>query len=122
MNSDRAKAARELLAFCVEAGVDTAVSETPLDRFADPSPPPAMGRPDGEAVRVGVGVRAGDATLPLPGLPSAIRPSPKGVGEIQAPRAVPVAPPSPDAAVMAAREAARSAATLDDLRAILARF
>jgi DNA polymerase len=32
------------------------------------------------------------------------------------------APPSPDAAVMAAREAARHAASLDDLRAILERF
>ena len=33
-----------------------------------------------------------------------------------------VAPPSPDAAVMAARELARSAASLDELRAILDRF
>src|SRR2546427_4109320 len=33
-----------------------------------------------------------------------------------------IAPPSPDAAVMAARDAARAAASLEELRTILARF
>ena len=34
MTSDREKAARDLLAFYGEAGVD-AIGETPVDRFAD---------------------------------------------------------------------------------------
>src|SRR6266849_4235275 len=98
MMRDRDKAARELIAFYLEAGVDALVGETPVDRFADASPPPERGRhrrpsaavlsaknADAEhrlwsaASRVGVG--AGDATLPLPGSPSAIRPAPKGEGE-----------------------------------------
>jgi DNA polymerase len=98
------KAMRELLAFYQEAGVDTAIGETPVDRLAEPIPAPP-------------------APEPL------LRPPP-------APAAAPVrtltprdlatnaaaAPPSPDAAIMAAREAATTAATLDDLRAILDRF
>src|SRR5439155_26997717 len=43
-------------------------------------------------------------------------PPPTGEGK------VPVAPPSPDAAVMAAHVAARSAASLEELRAMLDRF
>ncbi len=38
MSDDRTKAARELLAFYSEAGVDAAVAETPIDRFADDAP------------------------------------------------------------------------------------
>ena len=51
MTSDRQKAARELLTFYLEAGVDTPLGETPVDRFADeapkiaPSPPPATAEP-----------------------------------------------------------------------------
>ena len=37
MTPDRNKAARELLAFYQEAGVDALVGETPVDRFADAS-------------------------------------------------------------------------------------
>ena len=37
MTPDRNKAARELLAFYQEAGVDALVGETPVDRFADTS-------------------------------------------------------------------------------------
>ncbi|MGH6767637.1 MAG: uracil-DNA glycosylase [Xanthobacteraceae bacterium] len=104
MNSVREKAARELLAFYQEAGVDTPIGETPIDRFAGPAPvapanaPPAMHR---EA----------PATAQASLLP--------------ADRAVPkagVVAPSPEAAVMAAREAATHAASLDDLRAILEGF
>ena len=98
------KAMRELLAFYQEAGVDVAVGEAPVDRLAEPMPTPPPPEP-------------------------LLRPPP-------APAAAPVrtltprdlatnaaaAPPSPDAAIMAAREAATTAATLDDLRAILDRF
>ena len=37
MSPDRNKAARELLAFYQEAGVDALVVDTPVDRFADAS-------------------------------------------------------------------------------------
>jgi DNA polymerase len=88
--------ARDILAFYIEAGVDALVGEAPVDRMADEAPPPP---------------------------PVAIRPPPAP------PRKEPervlfqaAAPASPDAAVMAAREAAKTAATLDDLRALLENF
>jgi uracil-DNA glycosylase len=43
MTPDRHKAARELLAFYQEAGVDALLGETPVDRFADA--PPAIAAP-----------------------------------------------------------------------------
>jgi uracil-DNA glycosylase family 4 len=99
MTSDRNKAARELLAFYLEAGVDAVMEERPIDRFADPapiSPSPATERPVAESRRA----------------PAAV----------QRPAVQALVPPSPEAAVMAAREEARSAATLDELRAILNGF
>ena len=48
MNQDRNQAARELLAFYLEAGVDAVLGETAVDRFADAaeiSPPPTIGWP-----------------------------------------------------------------------------
>src|SRR5215207_3200967 len=123
MTSNRDKAIRDFLAFYDEAGVDTSVGETPIDRFADvaePSPPPARVRSEGETVRVGVNpaerpstspprVAFGDVTLP-----------PKGVVRTPTPMLPPPLPP--DTAVMTAREAARGAASLDELRAILDGF
>jgi uracil-DNA glycosylase len=97
MTPDRERAARELLAFYLEAGVDALVGETPVDRFAgdaDPTPVPAAPR-------------------------APARPSPASGG---ASSAVAAAPPAPEAAVMAARAAARTAASLDELRAILDGF
>ena len=99
------KAMRELLAFYQEAGVDVAVGETPVDRLTEPMPaPPAPEpvRPPPAAARPATPVR----TL-----------TPRDLATNAA-----AAPPSPDAAVMAAREAATTAATLDELRAILDRF
>src|SRR5262245_57006940 len=111
MTADRTDAARELLAFYLEAGVDAVLGEEPIDRLAGdraavPVPEPAPSNAEVTAV-----------ARPLPSLPpkgSAVRPGPAG------PSASP--PPSPEAAVMAAREAARSAASLADLRAILTGF
>ena len=54
--SSNPKDARELLAFYVDAGADALLGEEAIDRMADEvaaSPPPAGGRPDSEAVRVG---------------------------------------------------------------------
>jgi DNA polymerase len=132
MGPDREKASRDLLAFYQEAGIDLAIGETPVDRFADDAPPPERGRPDGEAVRVGGG--ATDAQQDPH--PTATRsPSPfsgEGRAPVQPPRTVfardldsrgrSITPPAPDTAVMAAREAARNAASLDALRAILNDF
>ena len=111
MTTDRDRAARELLAFYREAGVDALVGETPVDRFSDqpPSGAPAPGaaRPDAATFKASAGAatrapRTRDLEL-------------KG-------RTGALPPPSPEAAVMAAREAARHAASLDELRAILDRF
>ena len=97
MTPDREKAARELLAFYREMGVDAPVGDTPVDRFADEPPVTAPIAP--AAPRVAI-AREPEPRRPPPAAP----------------------PPTPEAAVMAAREAARSAASLDDLRAMLERF
>jgi DNA polymerase len=108
MTTDRDRAARELLAFYLEAGVDAVLCETPIDRLADMAgapvePPEAPVQDAWSASREIAGARA-----------PAIR--------VDAIGSRPPPPPPPDAAAMAAREAARSAATLEELRAILDRF
>jgi uracil-DNA glycosylase len=105
-------AARELLAFYQEAGVDALLGEFPVDRLA--------GDPPGD-----IPAAASEAIAPRSSPQVAAPPA-------QPPRTVfardldskgrATAPPSPDAAVMAAREAARTAASLEDLRAIVERF
>jgi uracil-DNA glycosylase family 4 len=124
MSTQRAKAARELLAFYLEAGVEHLVDEEPVDRFADPT---------AEVAAFGAGARSDApqerASNAMPGpaelrsrSPSLLRPEPGSPGAApRAPRATTV-PASADAAAMAAREAAKSAQNLDELRAILARF
>jgi uracil-DNA glycosylase family 4 len=100
-------AARELLAFYLEMGVDALVDEAPVDRFADDAP---AGRPAAstEGAAAGVGPeRAQQRSLP-----------PR-----QAAAPVPTtAPAAPDTAIMAARDLARGAASLDELRAIMHAF
>ncbi|MBV9953836.1 MAG: uracil-DNA glycosylase [Pseudolabrys sp.] len=91
------EAARELLAFYAETGVDAALGEIPVNRFAEP---PAPSR---ESPRERVHSRAGQP-------------------ELLGPSVAPLAAAAPDAAALEAREAAKSAATLDDLRAILGKF
>jgi uracil-DNA glycosylase family 4 len=105
MSSDRNQAARELLAFYLEAGVDAVLGETAVDRFADTAEidlAPAGGRPADES--------------PPRNRPAPDRPGPNG-GAAPAP-----APLPPEGAVMAAREQARNAKTLDELRSILDAF
>jgi uracil-DNA glycosylase family 4 len=93
-------AARELLAFYLEAGVDAPLGEEPVNRFADaiPAQEPEQAR----------------AAQPGPTTPEKPR--------VSAPPSPMVAPPSPDAAAMAAREAVIGVATLQDLRAALDAF
>jgi DNA polymerase len=105
MTSDREKAARDLLVFYGEAGVD-AIGETPVDRFADPAPPATPIEPS--IIRTS----PVQSEPPLPRIDPSQREAKSGA----------TPPPSPDAAAMAAREAARSAGSLDDLRAILDGF
>ena len=95
MSPDEIKAAREILAFYVEAGVDAVLEEEPVDRLA-----------------------ASDRAEPAPEPPPAAAP----VRPQREARARPVAPPTPEAATMAAREASRRAASLEELRAILEGF
>jgi DNA polymerase len=92
MASDPQKAAQDVLAFYAEAGVDALLGEAPVDRFADDTPAPQR-----------------SASIP-PRAP-----------EIKSAPPV-VAPPVPDVAVMAAREAVKDIRTLDELRAALDRF
>ena len=89
----------QLLAFYMEAGVDCALGDAPLDRLAEPdlapaplpreAPPPPVARP----------------------MPAA--PMLSGLTE---------PPPAPDAAIASARELARTAPTLEVLRELLEKF
>jgi uracil-DNA glycosylase len=102
VNQDRSAAARELLDFYAAAGVDAALGEVAVDRLA-----PAQA----SAAEVTTAARQTTSS------PPPLRPEPSQ----RAPDFAP-APASPDIAVMAARETARNAATLDDLRDLLTKF
>jgi uracil-DNA glycosylase family 4 len=113
MSPDRANAAQELLAFYVESGVDALVDEAPINRFADgaasdmPKPLAAeahAGRPPLAARDRGEGTRPSKPVPPAPAVSAAAAPLP------------------PDVAAMAARDAARQAQSLDELRAIMREF
>jgi uracil-DNA glycosylase len=90
------KPARDLLEFYRETGVDALLGELPLNRFAGADVPTASS------------VRAPQQASLLPDLETKERAAP--------------APPAPDRAALSAREAAKRAKTLDELRAILERF
>jgi DNA polymerase len=92
---DPAPTLQQLLAFYVEAGVDCALGEEPVNRLADPetAPPPRV--------------------LAQPARPAVTAPVLTGLAE---------PPPAPDAAIASAREAARTAPTLEALRALLDKF
>lgn len=89
---------RELLAFYLEAGVDCALLDEPPNRLLDPeiaSPPTAVPSPP------------------------ASRPAPAPVATA---RAAAAAAPAPDVAIASARDAARTAPTLEALRTLLETF
>jgi uracil-DNA glycosylase len=102
MITETEKAARELLAFYIEAGVDAPVGEEPVNRFADDITPAA-------------GFEA-------PREPPAPGPAPADKPQTGAPSLPIAAPPSPDVAAMAAREAVKGIASLEELRAALDAF
>ena len=109
MNADPADL-RAILAFYVEAGVDAVLQEEPVDRFAEEAQPAAAATQSPPAVAA--------KPSPLAGMSGANLSRPATV--VSQPGSD--APPSADAAIMAARELARSAATLEDLRALLDTF
>src|SRR5690348_8185171 len=86
----------QLLAFYLEAGVDCALGDEPVDRLSEPEPAPAPV------------VREAPAA-PIATRPVAATPMLRGLAE----------PPAPDAAIASARELARTAPTLEVLRDLL---
>ncbi len=110
--TDHSRAAREILTFYMEAGVDALVGEEPTDRFA-----PEVAAPAPQPQPIATGAPSPAAERP----PSTIRTTlpPKRVPQ---PAPTVAAPPAPDVAVMAAREAAKSAGTLEELKTILGAF
>lgn len=90
----------QLLAFYLEAGVDCALSEEPVNRLSDP-----------------------DAERRAAIVSSEVTPArPLGPASVNAAIAAGELLPSPDTAIASAREAARTAASLEELRALLEKF
>jgi uracil-DNA glycosylase family 4 len=102
MTPSRENSARDLIDFYLEAGVDALVGEEPVDRFAVADTPPQP-------------TAAPNAERQPPAMPS----SAARAAERPAPAA---APQAPNEAAIAAREMAKAANTLDELRAILEKF
>src|SRR4030081_2005206 len=96
MTPDPAPTVQQLLAFYLEAGVDCALVEAPVNRLADPDIVPISSE-----------------TAP----PTPVRTIPAAI-----PAARLEVSPAPEAAILSAREAARNAPTLEALRALLENF
>jgi uracil-DNA glycosylase len=97
-----------LLTFYAEAGVDAALHEAPVDRFAETRAMAEAAARERAAVRqLGRDPERPAPTAPLP------EPPPRPVANLAVPS---------EAVVMAAREAAKEAETLEALRATLAGF
>jgi uracil-DNA glycosylase len=96
MTPEPALSVRELLAYYLEAGVDCALTDEPVNRLAEPDIAP----------------KRADIVPAQPARPAPVPP-------ILPPGETPAAP---DAAIASARETARTAPTLADLRALMERF
>ena len=104
---------RELLAFYAEAGVDDALMDEPVDRFAESAKPAVSAKPAAQNSLPAAASQPTHAPAPPSALGEAAQPS--------EPR--PYRASVPDGSQAAeARELARGAATLDDLRAAMAAF
>ena len=99
MTPDSTPTVQQLLAFYLEAGVDCALTDAPVNRLADPDVAPV-------------------AREAAPAQP--IRTIPPAAASITAARAETAA--APEAAIQSAREAARTAPSLEVLRALLETF
>src|SRR5664279_4420614 len=102
MTPDRAPNVQQLLTFYLEAGVDCALVEEPVNRLSDPDIVPGPRE-----------IPAPHETPP----PATVRTS---VAAIPAARREPAS--GPEAAIQSAREAARTAPSLEALRALLEKF
>ena len=109
MPDDRDHEMRALLAFYEEAGVDALLGEHPVNRLTEPGAP----APSAIVAERAVSSRTSSIAQPARGMPRHNQDRKAGTS---------AQPPSPEAAVMAARETARAAASLEKLRAILQRF
>lgn len=98
MSPDPVPTVQQLLAFYLEAGVDCALGDEPVNRLAEPEAAPSEPRSEGA-------VRPVSRATPLP-------PAPARAETLVA----------PDAAVSSAREAARTAPSLEALRELLENF
>jgi uracil-DNA glycosylase family 4 len=96
---DPAPTVQQLLAFYLEAGVDCALGEVPVNRLADPDVAPAP-----------------RAAAPAP--PRSLTPPPPAAAVAARTEAM----VAPEAAINSAREAARTAPTLEALRQLLENF
>ena len=95
---DRPPTARELLAFYLEAGVDCALHDEPVNRLSEP-----------------------EAAAPRM-MEAPVERKPLVMEQKAVPRGTPIPPPAPEIAIASAREAARTAPTLDELRTLLDNF
>ena len=99
MTPEPALSVKELLAFYLEAGVDCTLADEPINRLAEPDIAPR--RSEAIPAQPTLSIRAAPVPIILP------------PGET---------PAAPDAAIASAREAARTAPTLSDLRELMERF
>jgi uracil-DNA glycosylase family 4 len=100
MTPESAPTVSQLLAFYLEAGVDCALTDEPVNRLSDPDMalPPLKAEPQ--------------QAPPPRSFTQGAAPVPAARGEA----------PSPEAAILSAREAARAAPSLDVLRELLEKF
>jgi uracil-DNA glycosylase len=101
MTPDSAPTVQQLLAFYLEAGVDCALTDTPVNRLSDPDSAPPPPRPDPREAPPPRTFMQSSAPIPAAQVESAV---------------------APEVAVHSAREAARTAPTLDVLRELLEKF
>ena len=92
---------QQLLAFYLEAGVDCALTDEPVNRLADPDVAPAPSKTEPREVVVPRTLMQQPAPVPAPRADVMI---------------------TPEVAISSAREAARTAPTLEALRALLENF
>ena len=102
MTPDRAPTVQELLTFYLEAGVDCALMDEPVDRLSDD-----------DAVAVRDPAQPSARIAPEPLATHAHAPTPATRGDIV---------PAPEVAIQSAREASRTAPSLEALRILLENF
>jgi uracil-DNA glycosylase len=114
---------RELLKFYAEAGVDDAIEENPVDRFAEfAAQRAAGGRASAPAVEARPATRPAFAQ-PQESPPPYAPPNTSGMEDRGPPRSAPLTTSVPDGGqILLARELAARATTLDELQQAMARF